>query len=673
MAQAFRGARGARANVTTPTPVANKQSKPPSRSAARRHRAQKRVEDASHAAANRSAAAANRSAAAAATSRTSDPMSKKGGRTTGARSAPKGPSQSLAQSYVTRMYGTQAYMNQRSTVIKFLLGSWWVESPRSDLTSLARRGAKKFDARLQTCRRLRDSMVDAWENSTSTLAACQAGPQACSLCQYHDDVRFKLAVRSSAAMRRQTDGTFRTLFRCAALGCILAVLLHFLCARAGQQTTVPHSTADQWRATPINYAAVFWSRGRGFAFPVATLKLVVLILLGVDMLGIGAPELNIVAVPELIAHVRRHPVIPKDILPGMVANLTGIFMPDLDDSTADVHAARLARVRDVLFVSWGLFLLLPLPRFRWVGSACYVLGAASYVSLGSLGLTYNLAHSTQSSILFVMASTFAVFDLADNPRAGVWHRQFLVLCVIAPVYLFSGISKLRYIGLDRQLSGSWMIEDIVLASCSMHVRASVPMLNDVLLHLPFGLKLMSWGNLALEFFAPLGLLLSPAFSWAELIFHASVCVLAVSFHSMVFLQMGPNFVRHSMLVLVSADPLSLFLPWASHRPPSDSSEWEPPRQADRVRGAVATGIMAAWLYVQIHSDASHYFGFTPREKKLESYWPIPEMSMFAKPSADTGFRLTGCINVFLLVALSLRIWCSGVATFVRQAGAVRGG
>lgn len=473
-------------------------------------------------------------------------------------------------------------------------------------------------------------------------------------------------------MRLQTDGVFRTLFRCAAVGCILALLLHFFRAGSGQQATGPRSAADQWRATPVNYLAVFWSRGRGFAFPVATLKLVVVILLGVDMFGIGAPELNIVAVPELIAHVRRHPDIPKDILPGMVANLTGIFMPDLDDSTADVHAARLSRVRDVLFVSWGLFLLLPMPLFRWAGSACYVLGAASYVSLGSLGLTYNLAHSTQSSILFVMASAFAVFDLADNRRTGVWHRQFLVLCVVAPVYLFSGISKLRYIGLDRQLSGSWMIEDVVLASCSMHLRASAPMLNELLLHLPFGLQLMSWGNLALEFFAPMGLLLSPAFSWAELLFHAAVCVLAVSFHLMVFLQMGPNFVRHSMLVLVSADPLSVFLPWASHSPPTDSSEWEPPRQADRVRGVLATGILAAWLYVQIHSDVSHYFGFTPRDKKLESYWPIPEMSMFAKVSSDTGFRLTGCINIFLLVALSLRIWFSGVSTLARQAGAERG-
>lgn len=381
--------------------------------------------------------------------------------------------------------------------------------------------------------------------------------------------------------------------------------------------------------------AVFWSRGRAFSFPVTTLKLTVFVLLGVDLLGISAPEFNIVAVPELIARARKHPAVPDQVLPGLVANLTGIFMPDLDDHTADVHAARLVRMRDVLFVSWGLFLLLP-PRFTRMGPACYILGAASYVTLGSLGLMYNLAHSAQSSILFVTVSAFAVSGLANNPRAAVWLRQCLVLAVIAPVYLFSGISKLRYIGLRRQLNGSWMIQDGVLGSASMHLRASAPLLNEVLLHVPGGLKLMSWANLALEVVAPMALLLSPAFSWVELLFHAVLCVLALSFHALVFVQMGPNFVRHSMLVLVSADPLSLFQPRTAHKL-SDSSKWDPPRLADRVRGAVA-----------VHSDASHLFGFTPRDKKLDSYWPIPEMSMFAQPSA-CQLRLTGCLGAFLLV------------------------
>ena len=267
---------------------------------------------------------------------------------------------------------------------------------------------------------------------------------------------------------------------------------------------------------------------------------------------------------------------------------------------------------------------------------CYTTGAACYVCLGSLGLMYNLAHSAQSSILFVTVSAFAVSGLANNPRAAVWLRQCLVLAVIAPVYLFSGISKLRYIGLRRQLNGSWMIQDGVLGSASMHLRASAPLLNEVLLHVPGGLKLMSWANLALEVVAPMALLLSPAFSWVELLFHAVLCVLALSFHALVFVQMGPNFVRHSMLVLVSADPLSLFQPRTAHKL-SDSSKWDPPRLADRVRGAVA-----------VHSDASHLFGFTPRDKKLDSYWPIPEMSMFAQPSA-CQLRLTGCLGAFLLV------------------------
>ena len=549
----------------------------------------------------------------------------------------------LKDVYVSMLYGNISERRLISTRVRDALGTWHVQ-PSGSLAKYMQTGASKFTRRLRSCVRLSDKVFESWQLATSRLAACRAAPASCSLCQFQDKGdRFFVAIHAAASMQSSTWAASHILWVLAGLGCLFGLL----CRQASRKRS---DASTHWRRTPLNLLAVFWSHGHGFAHPIATVKLALLLLLSVDLLGIGAPELNILAAPELIAHVRSHPVLPAELLPGVVANLTGMFMPDLCATTADMYSARLAGVRWVLLVSWAIFLVLPTVRLPRMSFGCYLLGAASYVTLGSLALMYNLAHSTQSSILFVTASTLAVFDLGHNPRAAVWLRQFLFLCVITPVYLFSGMSKIRYIGLHRQITGSWMLEDVVLGSASMYLRASLPSLNELVLHAPGGLMLMSLGNFALEVATPIGVLLSAPFSNTESFFRAAMCLLALSFHSLVFLLMGPNFVRHSMLVVIALDPLSVVALRAEGAPGTAA-----PGAADRLRGAAAVGALLGWFYVQIHSDASHLLEYTAPNKKIDSYWPIPEMSMFAKPSAGVSFRTTGGLSTLLLVAFLLRM------------------
>ena len=558
-------------------------------------------------------------------------------------------------SYLLTLYGNSSERSRINNRVSAALGLWHVK-PKGSLAKRIRQGASNFAKRLIECARIRDAVLTAWLNATSMLLACRAAPAACSLCQFQDKGdRFFVAVHAAASMRFSTWAVPMILWALAALSGGLVALL----SRVRHDIRRRPAASAHWRRTPLNLFAVFWSQGQGFAHPIATLKLTILLLLTIDLLGIGAPELNIIAVPELIARVRSHPVLPEELLSGVVLNLTGIFMPGLSDSTADLYVARLVSVRYVLFGSWALFLVLPVIRLPKIAVGCYLLGAATYITLGSLALMYNLAHSTQSSILFVAASTLAAPGLVNDRRAAIWLRQFLFLCVIAPVYLFSGISKIRYIGLHRQLTGAWMVEDKVLGSTSMYLRASLPSLNELVLHAPSGLMLMSLGNLAVEVVAPIGVLLSAPFSTAESIFRAALCLLALTFHSLVFLQMGPNFVRHCMLLLIALDPLAA----AAHKDGRPAATYmpvlAPPTAADRFRGATASAVLLGWFYVQIHSDASHLLGHTAPEKKIDSYWPISEMSMFAKPSADTSFRMTGGLATILLAVLLFRVSSAG--------------
>ena len=48
-------------------------------------------------------------------------------------------------------------------------------------------------------------------------------------------------------------------------------------------------------------------------------------------------------------------------------------------------------------------------------------------------------------MLFVLLATVAVGGLASGDAgAEAWLRRVLLECVLAPAYLFSGVSKMRY-------------------------------------------------------------------------------------------------------------------------------------------------------------------------------------------------------------------------------------
>ena len=513
--------------------------------------------------------------------------------------------------------------------------------------------------------------------ASNHLMACRYFPQTCDLCFLTCDSRFLHGVLDAASMQDDSRYVLTCLVACAALGAVIAAC----CAKHADEAR-PEGTMARWvrtRLPLLRRPASYWSHGRPCSYPSATLKLIVLLLLTVDLSGMTAPELNILASPELIARERSHPITPPDKIKDKIPGITRYLMPDLGIATANAYAESLRRIRRCLFISWGLFLAVP-PRWHICMACLYALGAAAYVYLGMVGLTYNLGHSTQSSMLFVTLATFAVPDLGSNKRAGIWLSQMLLRCVIAPVYLCSGMSKIRYIGLSRQVSGAWLIEDPgTFGSLGVYMRGILPSLNDFIFHVPGGLALMGTGNMVLELLMPLALLLSYPSSMVELVCHASLAVMAIGFHMTVFAMMGPNFVRHSMLVLMSTNPLALCgrkdlsatapgvsehddqgQPMLTHVAKGDDVKGEesPIKLFDVLRGVVATAVVSGWLLVQLDSDAIHIRGLIPANKKFDSYWPIPEMSMFAEPSQDASFLMTGVLSMLIFAWFYGQVFCS---------------
>lgn len=249
--------------------------------------------------------------------------------------------------------------------------------------------------------------------------------------------------------------------------------------------------------------------------------------------------------------------------------------------------------------------------------------------------------------------------------------------VIAPFYLAAGLSKLRYAGYRRQLSGSWLVQDGVLGAHLVYLRASLPTLHELSLHTRGILVLMGTGNTALEFAIPLLLLLTRPRSRLALGARLLLVALAVPFHVTILVMVGPNFSRHAILVLMAAaDPLGLVARAASrtssptpraaltatrlgsplppHLPPPPPLP--PTTPLDVVRGLVATAMLAGWLGIQIASDALHLLGNLPFSAKFDPYWPLTEASMFARPRADsTAFLPAGVIGACLLALILGRI------------------
>jgi len=259
----------------------------------------------------------------------------------------------------------------------------------------------------------------------------------------------------------------------------------------------------------------------------------------------------------------------------------------------------------------------------------------------------------------VLCAGAAVPALSSSPRAASWLRAVLWLNVLFPVYLFSGISKLRYWCVPSNLSGDWMLHAL-----RPGVRSVYPPLNAWLVKQPAACALFSWGNLWIEFVGPLLVVALPAgheSANAQLATFASIVRLVylascAAFHVSIFLLLGPNFLRLALLLALAHDPLArrrdhCYLD-VSQEPPEPTT---PITRADHARAALATSLIIFWFAVQVQSDLDHLSGKTPRTERHNPYWPLPELSMFTKPGAGSDFVLGLALTGISGCALAYRV------------------
>ena len=100
-------------------------------------------------------------------------------------------------------------------------------------------------------------------------------------------------------------------------------------------------------------------------------------------------------------------------------------------------------------------------------------------------------------------STTQVPSLSYNSRAASWLREYLVVCVLVPTYLFAGICKLRYYGIKENVTGRWL--EGIFQGKAAH-NSLWPALNYAITESRVLLFLASWGNLFVELILPLAVL-----------------------------------------------------------------------------------------------------------------------------------------------------------------------
>ena len=424
-----------------------------------------------------------------------------------------------------------------------------------------------------------------------------------------------------------------------------------------------------WR--PMDYCLSWWWVPPEFTHPMVSMKLFVAMLLVIELSVWMSPEQCVLATPELIDLAKTYPwKTRQEEDHNLVPPMAFWLMPGLNEATADYWVSCLERLRLHLLLSWGGFMLLPskLTSFKVAGrpglrfllplgnGLLYGYGALIYAYFGTIGLMYNLAHSVQGGVLFVLAAAFAVPFLDSNPRANAWLRKFLIINVLIPVYLFAGLCKLRYMGIATNMSGGWL--DIVLRD--KH-RAIFPALNEWATSAPgilgftkpWPCMLMSWGNLVVEFVLPLLCMMTTnqgiMSSFIRLLFFFS----AISFHLGVFLTMGPNFMRQVVLILLACNPLYIF---RCESGASSERFVTLPTYGDHLRGALGFAILVAWYATQMWSDLDHLAGRLPWAQHHNPYFPLPELSMFANGSKNSNYKMSCLSLIIMFLALIGKMW-----------------
>jgi len=317
----------------------------------------------------------------------------------------------------------------------------------------------------------------------------------------------------------------------------------------------------------------------------STLRLFVGAIVLLECSGLMTPELNVFAAPEVVA-LATFPKYPKQTHsivhePDVVQTV----LPDLGPDTRAACVSRLLKLRFACVLAFCIFVVTPAPSsgssssgpssssspsggclpnvvLRLVALLAYAVGAACYGVLGAVGLMYDHCHSVQGAILLVGALTVVVYDVSDDPRdargrrAARWLRTFLFVSVLAPIYLCSGLSKMRYEGLyDNFVRARWLKRGLLDSPQRQTFRA----INEYIAHTKSLLVLFSVGNQLFETGVSLLVLFAGATPMLQEAFNVALLVTAAAFHVYVFFFLGPNFMRLGVMLLFAADPVGLLV------------------------------------------------------------------------------------------------------------------
>ena len=396
----------------------------------------------------------------------------------------------------------------------------------------------------------------------------------------------------------------------------------------------PSQPSRRRHRTAYDHCATAWSEAVPMSAEdaVISIKFLVLALLWLELEFLTAHDQSFLAVPELIALQRVHPA--RSGAKRLVPPLTQLLMPSLCDATADMWAERLSKLRLLLLLAWGGYLLVPSAHSR-ASSLLYAAGAAAYFVLGSIGLMCHHGNSMQGPMIFMLSAASAVGD--RSPRAGSWLRQFVIAAILVPTYLFAGISKLRYFGVASNLTGEW-IRPVLLDRAQSD--SLLPALNAALASSRMGLGLLSCANLSLELLLPIACLCARSGRTATAIRRLALPCWA-AFHLANFVLIGPNFSRQLLLLLFASNPLG----WRHGAPPLHVERTSATTGMDCLRAAILVAVLSGWFAVQVASDVAHLSGTWSLDAKFNPVWPWPELSMFTDASAQQSEYLTSAALV----------------------------
>lgn len=516
--------------------------------------------------------------------------------------------------------------------------------------------------------RMQEKLEEDWEDFKNNSWYCKSA--------------FRNAICNDSQflkLKRSTIAAYHMQLTLLGVGSLCVSLVIVLCTIVGIKTSAaPVPLTQRHEAgSPNSFLSklVTW-HDQELSLSRCSFKVFLCILLVIELQGLTLPEMSVLAAPEAVAVIRRHaghfPHGP---------DLTAWFMPGLDDSTADMYANNLACARATLLAAWGGYLAMP-PNWPGISTALYAWGAVVYFILGSIHLNFIPCHSPQAAMLFIIGAAWAVPQLENQSRKSSWLRFFLIVCCVVPVYLFAGVSKMRYNGWEGMNESEW-IKGYLKANAGRSVVGGVTrfiMQNTLIL------DLLAWGNTMTELILPLMVLFSLSKMFAifieacplltsessqlrhrrlvqsRIMIEVVLFLSAIGFHVAIFLLLGPNFIREVLCIALAASSyldstgiqsndskheninvdsaVSSYLD-STGMQSNDSKHVNTNIGSamnatfmDFVRAGILVCVYFSWFYVNIASDVAHINGATHLRQHHDPFWPFSEFSMFASAPKD---------------------------------------